>query len=188
MALMLDDYIQIYEDRIPNDLCDVIIKTYEHTELWKHKGIGKENKIDTNVRLVDGINISHTNVKLNNHVRSKIDDDLFSILNKVGNDYITEFPLCSINHDSGYELLRYKKGYFYKVHTDKMASTNDRTLSCIIALNQDYDGGEIAFFYRKKIIKLKKGSILIFPSNFMYPHEVLPITSGERYSIVTWFT
>jgi len=160
MSLTLDDYIQVYEDRISSELCDVIIGTYEHTDLWEHRGIGQENKID---------------------------NDLFNILNKVGNEYVTKFPLCSISHDSGYELLRYKKGYFYKLHIDKIASANDRTLSCIIALNDDYNGGEIAFFYRKKIIKLKRGSVLIFPSNFIYPHEVLPITSGERYSIVTWF-
>jgi predicted 2-oxoglutarate/Fe(II)-dependent dioxygenase YbiX len=187
MSLTLDDYIQVYEDRISSELCDVIIGTYEHTDLWEHRGIGQENKIDTNIRLVDGINISHTKIKLNNGIRTKIDNDLFNILNKVGNEYVTKFPLCSISHDSGYELLRYKKGYFYKLHIDKIASANDRTLSCIIALNDDYNGGEIAFFYKKKIIKLKRGSVLIFPSNFIYPHEVLPITSGERYSIVTWF-
>jgi hypothetical protein len=27
----------------------------------------------------------------------------------------------------------------------------------------------------------------MFPSNFLYPHSVLPVTEGTRYSIVTWF-
>ncbi len=26
-----------------------------------------------------------------------------------------------------------------------------------------------------------------FPSNFMYPHGIRPVTQGVRYSIVTWF-
>ena len=34
---------------------------------------------------------------------------------------------------------------------------------------------------------LNKGDVIIFPSNFMYPHTVKPITSGKRYVVVTWF-
>ena len=35
-------------------------------------------------------------------------------------------------------------------------------------------------------MKMGKGDIIIFPANFMYPHRITPITSGVRYSIVTW--
>ena len=30
------------------------------------------------------------------------------------------------------------------------------------------------------------GSGIIFPSNFMFPHEVKPVTKGERWSLVSW--
>jgi predicted 2-oxoglutarate/Fe(II)-dependent dioxygenase YbiX len=62
-----------------------------------------------------------------------------------------------------------------------------RSVSCSFALNDDYEGGEFAFFDRELKYKLKKGSILLFPSSFMYPHEIMPVTKGTRYSIVTWF-
>jgi len=32
----------------------------------------------------------------------------------------------------------------------------------------------------------KKSSALIFPSNFMFPHEAKVVTKGTRWSIVTW--
>ena len=35
-------------------------------------------------------------------------------------------------------------------------------------------------------IRLKTGDILMFPSNFMYPHEVTECTKGTRYSFVSW--
>ncbi len=35
---------------------------------------------------------------------------------------------------------------------------------------------------------LKTGDMIIFPSNFLYPHQVMPVTKGERYSIVSWLT
>ena len=37
-----------------------------------------------------------------------------------------------------------------------------------------------------KKIDTKKGDLLIFPSNFLYPHEVEPVTKGVRYSYVSW--
>ena len=41
-------------------------------------------------------------------------------------------------------------------------------------------------FVDKKRCKLKKGSIVFFPSNFMYPHSIEPIKKGIRHSIVAW--
>ena len=35
-------------------------------------------------------------------------------------------------------------------------------------------------------IKLLSGDILMFPSYFMYPHEVTDCTKGTRYSFVSW--
>ena len=35
-------------------------------------------------------------------------------------------------------------------------------------------------------IDLSKGDIIIFPSNFMYPHKVEPVTKGTRYSYISW--
>jgi len=32
----------------------------------------------------------------------------------------------------------------------------------------------------------KAGSAIVFPSNFCFPHAVLPVTKGERHSIITW--
>ena len=51
---------------------------------------------------------------------------------------------------------------------------------------RDSQGGEISFFDGEVKPNLKKGDLLIFPSSFTYPHEVLPVKSGTRYSIITW--
>ena len=60
----------------------------------------------------------------------------------------------------------------------------------IINLNDDYEGGDLIFTGQKneeiKRLKLGKRSVVFFPSNFMYPHRIEPITKGTRYSIVAW--
>ena len=89
-----------------------------------------------------------------------------------------------ITEDTGYMLVRYKTGDYVKKHVDT-SSDQHRTLSCSLILNDDYVGGEISFFDDKKL-NLKKGDLLIFPSSFTYPHQVLPVKDGIRYSIITW--
>ena len=56
--------------------------------------------------------------------------------------------------------------------------------SVLLFLNDDYEGGEI--IVAENTYKPAKGSALIFPSNFMFPHEVKSVTKGERWSVVSW--
>ena len=89
-------------------------------------------------------------------------------------------------------LLKYEVGNFYKRHIDAYHQVN-RHLSFIINLNKNYKGGELIFYYPHNQqpyskIELKTGDLIMFPSNFMYPHSIEPIISGTRYSIVCWFS
>jgi predicted 2-oxoglutarate/Fe(II)-dependent dioxygenase YbiX len=51
-------------------------------------------------------------------------------------------------------------------------------------------GGELSFKTladdKETIFKPIPGSLIIWPSNFLYPHCVKPVTKGTRYSIVAW--
>ena len=58
-------------------------------------------------------------------------------------------------------------------------------LSCLGTLNDNYSGGEFVIL-KDTVLKLKKGELLIFPSNFLYPHKVKPINKGIRYSYISW--
>jgi predicted 2-oxoglutarate/Fe(II)-dependent dioxygenase YbiX len=59
------------------------------------------------------------------------------------------------------------------------------TLSIVGLLNDNYTGGEF-IMWDNTVINLTKGSILIFPSTFMFPHRVNEIKSGVRHSFVSW--
>ena len=58
-------------------------------------------------------------------------------------------------------------------------------LTCLGILNNDYTGGEFKL-WGGATIDIKPGDLLIFPSNFMYPHMVEPVKSGTRYSYISW--
>jgi len=57
-------------------------------------------------------------------------------------------------------------------------------VTVLLFLNDDYEGGEIVISGKK--FETKAGSAIVFPSNFMFPHEVLKVSKGIRYSITCW--
>ena len=182
----LEDYIFTMDNIVPSELCDRILEEYNECSFWTPTSVGTGN-VDDRIRNCDIISISEQIViEKNFDIRKKIDEDFYLCASRAINEYRNLFPEVASEIDTGYGLLRYKEGQFYVQHTDSFKS-QQRSVSCSFMLNDDYEGGEFAFFDREIVIKGSKGSIVMFPSNFMYPHEVMPVTSGTRYSIITWY-
>lgn len=182
----LEDYIFTLDNVVPNELCDRILKEYRDCSFWTPTSVGNGN-VNDQIRNCDTINISEDIVLQKNFdVRKKIDEDFYVCASRAINEYRKLFPEVGSEIDTGYGLLRYKEGQFYIQHTDSFQQ-QQRSVSCSFLLNDDYEGGEFAFFDREIVISGSKGSIVMFPSNFMFPHEIMPVTSGTRYSIITWY-
>ena len=181
----LQDYIVVFENVISNSLCDSILEEFKNEE-WVKTIIGG-GQIDEKIRTAETIIISYPHIiEKNLKVRQNLDKYVYISAELAIRKYNEKFPLAKIEEDSGYELLRYKEGQFYTQHTDSFKA-RPRAVSCSFALNDDYEGGEWGFFDREMVIKAPKGSAVLFPSNFMYPHEIMPVTKGIRYSLITWF-
>ena len=183
----LDQYIRVYDNILTHKECKLILDEYTESKDWYDAMVGGGVKKD-NVRKCEIAHISLKEViSKNEEIRRKIDTVVFDKAGGAASQYIQEFPHCNISTDSGYDLLRYNEGGFYTIHTDNYKD-RPRTVAMSLMLNDDYDGGEIAFFEREHIIKPSAGSAVIFPANFMYPHEIMPVLAGTRYAIITWFT
>lgn len=68
-----------------------------------------------------------------------------------------------------------------------------RKFVAITYLNDDYEGGDLVLDTvldeRGKPLVLRPiaGSMIIFPSDQRFPHEVTPVTKGVRRSVVAWY-
>jgi hypothetical protein len=184
----LKDYIFVFDNMVPQDLCDAILAEYANSNEWLPAAVGQvTNSVDRNRRNCDSIGISHPVIlEANPYQRKRIDTALHVCMQRAIATYSKNFFHCQTQQDTGYDLLRYGEGGLFIAHTDAYKDA-PRAVSCSISLNEDYEGGEFAFFNQTIKYKIPRGSVLMFPSNFMYPHEILPITKGVRYSIVTWF-
>ena len=121
--------------------------------------------------------------------KNNLRDELWFAIDK----YVKDLNLPYFYGWQGYSDLRfnrYDKNKQMAQHVDHIHTLfeGDRrgipVLSIVGMLNDDYDGGE--FIVAGKKFEPEKGSAIIFPSNFMYPHSVEKIEKGSRWSIVTW--
>lgn len=87
------------------------------------------------------------------------------------------------------QLANYGEGDFFDWHMDFGAGDiSNRKLSISIQLSdsESYEGGDLQFMINQNIVNAPrdKGTAIIFPSFAL--HRVLPVTKGNRFSIVGW--
>jgi prolyl 4-hydroxylase len=100
----------------------------------------------------------------------------------------------SVEQGEPLQVLRYTPGQEYRPHLDAIANTdNQRILTFLVYLNDDFEGGETEFLTSRLKFKGTKGDGLLFrnaaasaqpdPSS---RHAGLPVTAGEKYLASRW--
>ena len=162
---------------VEKKFCHEIIQYINKLNLTKLKSL---NEIDKDTRKVLGHSL-HPEKNIFNKINKKI-EFLYTF-------YKAKFPKINNEKINQIDLLKYEVGGKYESHVDSYTDAS-RSISVIINLNNEYEGGDLVFVdqknYEIKRCKLKEGSIVFFPSNFLYPHGIEPILKGTRYSIVSW--
>jgi len=184
----LKNYVTIFDNVLPNETINKFIKVSKTLNL----DLGKVDTgdVNPNIRKVNiydfsAIDESLTNVHWYNFFS-------FVFLNCTKN-YIQEknINIYYAGQIQGLQFLRYSQGDHYEYHYDQ-APGQQRSISCILFLNEDYEGGDIFFKnpdgQNEYTINKKKNRMIVWPSNFLFPHKVGPITKGERMSLVSWIT
>ena len=177
----LKDYILHLHNWIPKNITDKSISelsdnktwqrhTYSNSKTFKRRSKNKDKELD----VCRGDNLTWKAL------------EKYIVIEKKGGDHFDGWV--------GFNQIRfnrYRNNQVMSQHIDHIQSlfTGEHRgipiLSIVGVLNNDYDGGEFIMFDDYKI-KFKAGDIIIFPSVFLYPHLVKPVTKGTRYSLVSW--
>ena len=193
---LVDDFI-FTSNVVPAQLCDSFISSIEGREEWSTHEWTREVSEGNSAPMYadephpnDPQSIMECSVLNGN----KVED--ISLLSRYLKKAIDSYSDVHKNLQSNVSTIvspkfnRYEEGCQMPTHVDHIKSLFDGryrgipVLSIVGLVGDKFEGGE--FYCREKEIPLNKGDVLIFPSCFLYPHEVRRISSGVRYSFVSW--
>lgn len=166
---------RIFENFLTDDECEYIIQQAKRS--MEISTVKTDKKVDESVRKSETAWLK----KEDSIVRSVMERCLTN----------TDRPFINCEQ---LQVLRYKPGGFYKPHQDAFENEkNMRMYTFILALNDDYEGGETIFPNLKKEYKLKKGDALFFDTLDNYEfmtskalHGGKPVKSGEKWICNLW--
>ena len=184
---LLDECIFIAEKIIPADLCDSIVKDIETREWQPHRWYNVTTDTNHSEETME-LDVQNATPELHKAI-SPFVVEAGKIYNK---NY--KFPTGSgqiMNQFSPVRFNRYSPGQIMRQHHDHIHSLFDGkikgvpVLTFILNFNDDYEGADL-FFWEDTVAKLGKGDIIMFPSNWLFPHGVTEATKGVRYSGSVW--
>lgn len=145
-------------------------------------GRGDGGAVDSHVRKT-------TRVEPSQETRAFVRDAFLSVKKQLSEHFGRPVSTCEEP-----QFLRYEPGDYFVAHQDGNTplifdDSRYRRISAIVFLSHtsDYSGGELVFHESAQRVPFaaEQGSLVAFPPE--ETHEVLPVVSGLRYSIATWY-
>ena len=168
-------WIGYYENIIQNNLCDKIIDYSENIKPLKSSTYAShEGQVKNSEERVNG---------------EKYYEDIKYCITLAMSKYMEKHKDIACKRHTDFRLNKYSEGGFMSRHIDNIHHSHGQEYgfpqaSVLLFLNDDFKGGD--FIISDITYKTKKGSAIVFPSNFMFPHEVKLVEKGTRYSIISW--
>jgi len=159
---------------------------------------------DEGAEAVDETHRRTKQARLSSETSARVADELRGALPALAEHF--DLPLGSAQPP---QFLVYREGDFFRAHHDDSDDPDapdyvrERAISTVVFLNGEmpgdpdgYSGGSLTFFglmddgVGEESVGLplagEPGLLIAFPPHVI--HSVSPVTSGERYTVVTWFT
>lgn len=183
MKQNLEDYIVTFKNALPDDLNRKSLFHFEN-KVFKENTFtnpisGNETSLSNNEPWVIH---EYNNEELNDFIWNCI-NEYFKYLDFKWFDSWSGFTLPRIN--------KYENNQNMAPHCDRIKSIftgdkkGDPTLSVLGLFDTEFEGGDLIMLEDKRY-NFEPKDVMIFPSNFLYPHHVEPVTAGTRISFVSW--
>ena len=182
----LNNYIKIYKNCVSDTICKEILQQQSNpSAIWKeHTWTNDKHEVVSlqkyEPEICDASTIPNTPILMN-------------IIWNTIQRYVTELNTPWFNAWRGHSLvkyIRYPVATSMNMHVDFIHELFDGErkgtpiLTVVGLLNDNFEGGEFNLIGVDQ--QLMPGDIMVFPSSFVYPHEIKVITKGCRHSFQSW--
>jgi hypothetical protein len=195
---VLSKYILEIDDLIDKDFCYSVVDKLKKESEWKEQTLFDYPEI-TDSRYSDDFFSSSLKFKncLNFQIKpfERLEDEIYKEFEKIIYQALYNYNFIFYNFDwskkwynfSPAKFNKYETGMYNKIHCDNYRTMFDGIwkgvpiYSVISFLNDDYEGGELVF-WDDFVINKDIGKVVVFPSNFLYPHQITEVKNGTKYS------
>lgn len=182
MAIELVDLIKVYDSAVDNDYCDFLISFFEGQPQLQERVENDNRPNFTEVNLTANKEISRDINNVHNYFIQKTID--------YRNQYY-EFVDKRVFPDQHafeqFRIKRYQPGGsdLFDTHVDVQDYASARRfMSFLYYLNDVGDGGKTVF--DGLTITPRKGTLVVFPPLWMFPHRGEPPISDPKYILTTY--
>ena len=187
--LSIKDYVKVYDNVLSKDLCDQTIDALKSADWTTHQFYDNTGNY---IHVGDDFLQSRNNIPEQDIITKSLWGIIHQYILLDFSEHYEKFAwFGSWQGYTSPKFHRYDVGTTMKLHGDHIRDIFDGQrkgipiLTLVGSLNDDYKGGDFLMWEKEKI-NIPTGSVLVFPSNFMYPHEVTHVTEGSRYTYVSW--
>lgn len=184
--------INVYRGGFTESECKNFIETLEshlngQTQyLWSGAHVTTSEEVDLEARNAKDFKFNSTGLgpkTAENEALYDMHNQIFQKVKFCVDDYGRYWGV-GINSYEAFNFVKYEgAGTHFKIHADH-GPTYVTTVSIVVYLNDDYEGGEIWFPRFDLTHKPKTGDIVVFPSTYIYEHASQDMISGTKYSVV----
>ena len=183
----LTDYIKVYDNVIPEETCEQMIKLFSETtdghEKFEYDGRPNFTQL----------NITDYADKHTESAWHSFHDLLVQASHKMGVAYMTELGMGHFWPDQNaleqYRMKWYKNDGIDRFDTHVDVGNHDsakRFLVMFFYLNDVEEGGETDFPTMDFTVQAKAGRLVVFPPLWTYPHTGKPPISDDKFIIGTY--
>jgi hypothetical protein len=178
-------FVKYIEDFLTPAECDTIIQIGESNDLVQMKSSKFVNDVLVEENIdYDGnkrMGCYFKNEYLQTPVIKTLSDKIIELSNE-----LSPYNGVWYNEVPAYSFNKYGVGDFLDWHFDSHEIITGATITYIIQLNDEYEGGNVKYSINniEYSINKKQGSIFVFDSTIL--HSVDTVKNGVRYSINVW--
>ena len=184
-SMEVKEYIKAYPNAISHTLADEVIQHYHTNGEWNQSSFSTNEGISPR---------SKERVDMKEYWINK-EDKFYNELKKgfrgMVDDYIKTYTKIMPMNFTPFRMNHYSEGGFMQNHIDNIHHSHGQQygyphITALMFLQTADEGGEIVFCDGDYIPEQTKASGVVFPSNFIFSHEVKKVIKGNRYSLMTW--
>lgn len=189
----MENFIRIWENVVPDNLCDRIVSFFESVvddETYRNQIQNGKSQFGNNLGRSD------LSFYLEEPTFNKADlvEELQKYLKIYLDLYVKEFGQISSLNFSNYNNLKIQRtlplgGYHYWHYENASGQyTHARELVWMVYLNtMPPNEAETEFLYQKMRIRPSKGTVVFFPAGMTHVHRGLTVYSEPKYIATGWY-